>query len=473
MSLTLIGASHQTAPVEVRERLAFAPDDVAPALAELRDRTGVDEVVLVSTCNRTEIYLYPVLSDELRDRVTTFLQKKAGPLPGPVSDFLYERTDSRAARHLFRVAAGLESLVTGEAEIQGQVRSAYQAALEPERADPYSGAVLNRLFQMALSVGGRVRNETTIAEGAASVASVAVELARKIFGSLEGKRVLVLGAGEASGLVVDALGREGVEGIRVANRTYDRAEDLAQRLEGRAVHLDRIQEVLGDTDIVVSSTGSPHALITPRTLENAFPDGLSRPILFVDIAIPRDVAPEVAEDPRVFLYNVDDLRHIVDRTLEERRGVLDEADRIVEEEVDAFAGWFSSLEVVPAIRALREGGEEVREAELERLLGKLGDVDPAARDQIEAFSHRLLNKILDRPTRRLRDEGAAGRGSHALEAFGVLFGPGSASSRSGPHTDAGGGAEEADPVGRADEADEADEVDEVDEADEADEVDDT
>jgi len=453
VSLTVIGVSHRTAPVEVRERLAFAPSEVEPALESLRIRTGVDETVVVSTCNRTEIYLHPVLSAEAVSEVHRFLQAKGGPLPGPVTDFLYRHTGEEAARHLFRVAAGLDSLVTGEAEIQGQVRDAYHQALEPGTGEAFSGTVLNRVFQMALSVGGRVRSETTISEGAASVASVAVELAQKIFGQLAGKRVLVLGAGEASELVVEALSRQGVEGVVVANRTYDRAEDLATRLYGRAVELDEIQRVLAETDIVVSSTGAPHALITRKTLEEAFPGGLARPLLFVDIAVPRDVAPEVGNESRVFLYNVDDLRQIVDQNIGRRRGALDAAQAIVDEEVESFRRWFAGLRVVPAIRALREQGEAVRAAELERLLSRLDAISPDEREEILAFSRRLMNKLLHPPTVRIRKSAAAGRGEDVLEAFDLLFGfgPELAPSRDEAGEDEHEGRDRADAARRDDE----------------------
>lgn len=424
MSLTVIGVSHRTAPVEVRERLAFTPSEVEPALESLRIRTGVEETVVVSTCNRTEIYLHPVLSETPVTEVHHFLQAKGGPLPGPITDFLYRHTGEDAARHLFRVAAGLDSLVTGEAEIQGQVRDAYHQALEPGTGEAFSGTVLNRVFQMALSVGGRVRSETTVSEGAASVASVAVELAQKIFGQLAGKRVLVLGAGEASELVVEALSRQGVEGVVVANRTYDRAADLATRLRGRAVELDQIQRVLAETDIVVSSTGAPHALITRKTLKEAFPSGLGRPLLFVDIAIPRDVAPEVGNESRVFLYNVDDLRHIVDQNIDRRRDALQAAEAIVDEEVESFRSWFAGLRVVPAIRALREQGDAMRASELERLLSRLDSISPEEREEILAFSRRLTNKLLHRPTVRIRKSAAAGRGEDVIEAFDLLFGAG-------------------------------------------------
>lgn len=448
MSLVVIGVSHHTAPVEVRERFAFGPREMVPALREIRERAGVEEAVLVSTCNRTELYAYPVLGPEVVREVEAFFQRKAGPLPAPVGEFLYRYGGERAARHLFRVTAGLDSLVTGEAEIQGQVRDAYQRALEPgpdEGTLAFSGPVLNRLFQTALAVGGSVRAETAIARGAASVASVAVELARKIFGRLKGLRVLVLGAGEASHLVVEALAREGVEGVTVANRTYTRAADLAERLQGRAIHLDRIKEALADTDIVVASTGSPHALITRRTLREAFPKGLSRPLLLVDIAVPRDVAPEVAEDSRVFLYNVDDLRQIVDETLAQRREVLQEADVIVRRYADEFSAWFATLEVVPAIRALREQAEAWRAAELERLATRLEDADPELREEVEAFSHRLMNKLLHQPTVRIRDGAAEGRGREVLDAFRLLFGtegPEDVASGSGPGVASGPGSAE-------------------------------
>ena len=289
MTPALVGLSHRTAPVEVRERFAFPGDEAARALAGLRG-AGVERAVLLATCNRTELYL-ETGNEEMLARAVGFLEHAGGALPEPLPHYLYRRSGDSVALHLFRVVSGLDSMVPGEAEVQGQVREAYQRAAGSEPG--MTGPVLNRLFQMALSVGGRVRSETVIGEGSASVASVAVELARKIFGDLRGRSVLVLGAGETAERMVGSLEREGVRGVMVANRTYDRAVDLAERLHGRAVRIEEITRALAGADIVLTSTAAPHYLITASNLAAAYPAGVESPLLMVDIAVPRDIDPEL------------------------------------------------------------------------------------------------------------------------------------------------------------------------------------
>ena len=260
--LAVVGVSHETAPVEVRERLAYAPTEVSEALLSLRDKTGVEEVVMLSTCNRTEAYLFPASDNRALPAVENLFASRGHVFEGDLEGYMFEKWGLTAVHHLFQVTAGLDAMVTGEAEIQGQVRDAYQQAARLPATPPMVGPVLNRLFQTALSVGGRVRSETSIGEGSASVASVAVELAGKIFGSLHGKRVLVLGAGITGELVVEALAREGVQSVAVANRTYDRAVKLARKHHGHAIPFDRISDTLSTVDIVLSSTAAPHPVLT-------------------------------------------------------------------------------------------------------------------------------------------------------------------------------------------------------------------
>jgi len=418
MALALVGLSHRTAPVEVRERLAFPGDEVQLVLDALRE-TGVEEVVLLATCNRTEFYLHPD-SAAVLDRVEVVLTEWAGPLPSPLHQYLYRCTGDEVPLHLFRVTAGLDSMVLGEAEVQGQVRAAYRRSAEadPTRTD----AVLNRLFQTALSVGGRVRSETSLGEGTVSVASAAVELARKIFGDLGGRQILVLGAGDTSERVMAALGREGVEGVIVASRTYDRALDLTDRLSGRAVRFEEIAKALAECDIVLTSTSAPHPLITRGTIAEAFPGGLSRALLMVDIAIPRDVEPEVGALPNVFLYNVDDLQKMLDETLDRRRTAAVAAEDLVLSEAQSFSNWQRSLTVVPAIRRMRERGERIRAGEVERLIERLPHLGAADRAALEAFSRRLMNQLLHDPTVRLREAAEEGRAEEMVDVVRSLSG---------------------------------------------------
>jgi glutamyl-tRNA reductase len=423
MPLAVVGVSHRTAPVEVRERMAFGPSETSRALLALRQEAGVEEAVLLSTCNRTEVYLYPSRDASHMGLVGRLLEGKAGPLERPAQEYLFQHRGDGAVRHLFQVSSGLDSMVTGEAEIQGQVRDAYELATSLTVDPPMAGPVLNRLFQMALSVGGRVRAETAINEGSASVASVSVELARKIFGSLRDKRVMILGAGATAELVVEALSREGVRGILVANRTYDRAVELAQKMHGHAVHFDRLAESLASADIVLASTAAPHHVLSRETFRRAFPGKRGHPLLIIDIAIPRDVDPAVGDEPEVFLYNVDDLRKIVDEHVKVRAEAIPEADRIIQSHSRAFRTWYASLEVVPVIRSMRERAEAHRALELGRLMRGMDHLGEEDRARLEEFSRRLLNKLLHEPTVRLRKGMTrGGQGEELVDAVRFLYG---------------------------------------------------
>lgn len=422
LPLAVVGVSHRTAPVEIRERMAFGADEGNEALLALRGTAGVEEAILLSTCNRTEFYLFPAADRHGLAAAESLFQERIRDLSTPAADYLFRRQGEGVVRHLFQVSSGLDSMVTGEAEIQGQVRDAYARALELPTEPPLAGPVLHRLFQMALSVGGQVRAETAIGEGTASVASVAVELARKIFGSLRGKRVLVLGAGATAELMVEALSRDGVRGIFVANRTVERAASLAERLHGHALGMDRMAEALPAVDIVLSSTSAPHPVLGPEIFRQAFPRGRGRPLLLIDVAIPRDVDPRLGDEPEVFLYNVDDLQKIVDEHVRIRAGAIPAAEAIIREHADAFRQWYASLEVIPVIRSMRDQAEAVREQELERLLRGMAHLNPEDKARLEAFSRRLLNKVLHEPTTRLRQGVADGGGADLVEAARFLYG---------------------------------------------------
>ncbi len=422
LPLAVVGVSHRTAPVEVRERMAFGPDEGSDALHELRGVAGVEEAVLLSTCNRTEFYLFPSVDRRGVAAAEAIFRERAGDLRRPAGDYLFRRQGEGVVRHLFHVSSGLDSMVTGEAEIQGQVKEAYERSTALAVQPPMAGPVLNRLFQMALSVGGEVRAETTIGEGSASVASVAVELARKIFGTLRGKRVLVLGAGATAELMVEALARDGVRGIFVANRTVENAVPLAERLHGHALSMDRLPEALPAVDIVLSSTAAPHAVLTHELFRRAFPDGRRRPFLAIDIAIPRDIDPRIGDESEVFLYNVDDLRKIVEDHVRLRAGAIPAAERIIRRHSDAFRSWYASLEVVPVIRSMRERAESHRQAELDRLFRGMNQLDGEERARVEEFSRRLLNKLLHDPTVRLRKGLAEGGGPELVDAMRFLYG---------------------------------------------------
>jgi glutamyl-tRNA reductase len=393
------------------------------------------------------VYVFPAQDARVVDAVGRVLEGKAGTGAGPLDRYLFQAWGDDAVRHLFMVSSGLDSMVTGEAEIQGQVREAYQRALSLTMDPPMAGPVLHRLFQTALAVGGRVRSETSIGEGAASVASVSVELARKIFGSLKGKRVLLLGAGETGELILAALAREGVEGVVVANRTYDRAVSLAMKHRGHALPLERIREALPAMDIVLSSTAAPHPVLTRTIVRESFVEPRRHPLLIVDIAVPRDVDPAVGDEPEVFLYNVDDLRKIVEDHVRLREGSVPEAEYIIRKHSEDFRAWYASLEAVPVIQGIRRRAEATRESELERLLRGLEHLTSEDRARIEEFARRLQNKLLHEPTARLRGSVSPMDGATLIEAARFLFGIEEGSLPREREGGVGGGAEETDTSG--------------------------
>jgi glutamyl-tRNA reductase len=417
--------------VEVRERVAFASPETREALVALRREAGVEEAVLLSTCNRTEIYLFPARSESSVKAVERILSEKAGRASGEVGQYLFQEWGDDAVRHLFQVSAGLDSMVMGEAEIQGQVKDAYLQAAGLEITPPLAGPVHTRLFQMALSVGGKVRSETAIGEGTASVASVAVELARKIFGTLNGKRVLIIGAGATGELILDALSRDGVADILVTNRTYERALALARRHSGRAIPMESLPDSLASIDIVLSSTAASEPVLTRSIVRASFVEPRRHPLLVIDIAVPRDVDPEVGKEPEVYLYNVDDLRKIVEEHVSARKDALPDAERIVNTHSEEFRAWYASLGLVPLIRRIQDRADTHREAELERLFRGLEGLAPAERERIEDFVRRLQNKLLHDSVTRLRKGAPEGEeGERVVEALHYLFGG------EGPHDEA-------------------------------------
>ena len=417
--MSVVGISHLTAPVEIRERFAFARAEAEAVLVGLRSGSEVEEAVLLSTCNRTELYVCPGGNEPVREAAERVLSEKAGEVVGGTKQYLYRHDGEAAVRHLYRVAGGLDSLVLGEAEIQGQVKDAYELA-GGNPALPLAGPILHRLFQSALSAGGRIRSTTPIGEGAASVASVAVELARKIFGSLEGLQVMILGAGTTAELVVGALARDGIRGLVVSNRTHERARELASRLSGQAVHFDEMPFELAKTDILIASTAAPHPLVTRDGFRHARESSSSRPLLIIDLAIPRDVEPEVGHEANVFLYNVDHLHEIMDDNLLKRQKSVPEAETIIEEYARDFLHWYGTRGVVPVIRGLRESWDDVRQRELERLWQKLSHVSADDRDAVEAFSKQLLNKLLHDPHQAL-EAGCGQRSRRRVHRCGAVL----------------------------------------------------
>lgn len=419
MTLALVGVSHHTAPIEVRERFHVAEPSVRSFLADVGRSPEVRECVVLSTCNRSELYLGAGDRERAETAGRNALAGHAGLSPGDASPYIYVREGREAAVHLLRVASGLDSLVVGEPEIQGQVGDAYESARE---ADPENvGPVLHRLFQAALSAGGEVRARTRLGEGAASVPSAAVQLVQKVFGDLEGRRALVVGAGEMGRATLGALLDRGFEEVLVASRTVERAEATADRTGAHPVPYQSVWERLEDTDVLVSSTAAPHPVVTVERMR-AFRPQRSSSLVVVDIAVPRDVEPGVGDLPGVFLYNIDDLQRVVETTEESRGGEREAAAAILEESAEDFWRWFRAREAVPLIREVRERAERVRLRELEEALRGIDGLTEEERAAIHRASRLVLKKVLHQPTVGLRKLAAEERDTRWMDVARRLFG---------------------------------------------------
>ncbi|MDX6604139.1 MAG: glutamyl-tRNA reductase, partial [Solirubrobacterales bacterium] len=396
--LLALGVSHKTAPLDLRERLALTEGRAVSALRELTDAAGIHEAAAISTCNRTELYL--IVSDPVEAESTALgvLTRQADIRPTELLGHLYSLRSSEAARHLLRVTAGLDSLIVGEAEIQGQVKRAYELAL----VEGGTGPILNRLFRGALTAGGRAREETGVGEKGVSIPSVAVELARRSLGDLADRHVLVVGAGESAELVARALVARGVRTVFVANRHYDRAIGLAQRFNGSAVRFEELPEQLEAADIIVSATNSPHHIIERDDLEQVMEARGGRPLLAIDLAVPRDIEPACREVAGVSLYDIDDVQQIVERNTTGREAEARRAELIIEAELDRFERWLSSLEVVPTIAALRERGDEVVRRVMAENENRWESLSEGDRERLEAMTKAVASRLLHEPTLRMR-----------------------------------------------------------------------
>ncbi len=426
MGLIVAGLSHRTAPIEVRERLAVPARDLSATTALLREAADAREAVLLSTCNRTELYAV----EGERDAVPEIWSALSARLGEDIAPYGYVRRDREAVTHLYRVASGMDSMILGEAQIHGQVRDAWEAC----RAE--SRAVLNRLFQSALLVASRVRTETAISRGAASVSSAAVQLAKKIFGSLQGRRAMVLGAGEMAELALECLVDEGVRAAIVANRTFERAAELADRHSAEALHYEACWPRLAEMDVLLCSTAAPHPVVLREHIAPALRARGDRPLCILDIALPRDVDAAVGSLANVYLYDLDDLRAVVTANLERRRAELPSAEQVIAEEVDRFWDWLAGLASVPVLRTFRDEMDRLRAAELAQAMRKLGHLSPSDREAVEHFSRTLMNKFLHEPSVRLRAAAANGHGLAAVDALRYLFGLSSGAPRAEDAPDA-------------------------------------
>jgi glutamyl-tRNA reductase len=415
--LLALGISHKTAPVALRERLAFSEPGSIALAQRLTATAEVREAVVISTCNRTEVYL--VVGDPVRAEADALgiLAREAGIRPTELAEAIYSPRNCDAARQLYRVTAGLESMIVGEAEIQGQVKRAYEAALRTGS----TGALSNRLFNAALTTGKRVRSETAIGSSRVSVPSVAVGLARDVLGDLSARHVVILGAGETSELTAQALADQGAGTIFVANRHADRALSLARRFGGSVVGLHDLPDQMRRADIVVSSTSSPHPIVGHEELELVLAQRDGRPLLLIDIAVPRDVEPRCGDLEGVTLYDIDDLQEVLARNLSTRVEEVPHAEEIVEEEIRRFARWLGQLEVLPTVSALREHGSAIVEQVLAENAGRWEAASERDLVRIEAVARAVANRLLHEPTIRLRSL-AEGRSHSSLQLVRELFG---------------------------------------------------
>jgi glutamyl-tRNA reductase len=417
MNIIVVGLSHKTASVEIRERVAFSPNLIEKPLKELINLDGIIEGVIVSTCNRVEIY---ATTRDIAGGIARLRRFMADYHRIPFEELephLYSHHSEAAIRHVFRVASSLDSMVVGEPQILGQIKTSYGYAAEYRT----SGIILNRFLHKAFSVAKRVRTETKIASSAVSVAFAAVELAKKVLGDLSDKTVMLIGAGEMCELAAKHFLNSGAKGVMVTNRTFERAERLAADFAGEAVRFEELFQHLHRADIVLSSTGAPHIIIGPRDVEEVVKRRKFRPIFFIDIAVPRDIDQKVDDVDGAFLFTVDDLQEIVQANLTQRSLEAEKAEEIISQEIGQFHKWLSQLEVTPTIVALRNRFDEIRRSEVEKTLSGWKDHPADAEKRLEALTMAVMNKLLHAPTTVVKKAGQGGRVDLYVDALRQLF----------------------------------------------------
>ncbi len=419
MPIIVVGLSHKTAPVEVREKLAVPESRLDEALARLRGYAGIREGFLLSTCNRVEVYAVVEQVEEGHSRVQEFFADTHLSLSSEqLTPHLYWYAGDRAIGHLFRVAASLDSMIVGEPQILGQLKDAFEVALNHKA----SGVVLNKLVRKAISVAKRVRTETKIAETAVSVSYAAVELARKIFSNLGEKTVLLVGAGEMAKLAAQHLINQGVRRVLITTRDSGSSVELARRFNAVPIPFESFRHEMAEADIVLCSTGASHYLIGTEDVQQAVRRRMNRPIFLIDISVPRNIDPAVKDIDNAFLFDIDDLETRVEQNLEERRREAAKAERMVEEEVGLIVQWLKSLEVTPTIVALRARADEIKQAEVSKALARLQDLSPQERGVVEGLAAAIVNKLLHGPLVTLKDESTSGGGALFVEAARRFFG---------------------------------------------------
>jgi len=430
MHLTLVGLSHKTAPIEIREKLTFPENRQEESLTILTSSPDVIEAVILSTCNRTEIYAVTAAGVDGPSAVIDFMCEYHELDRHDLIRYLYIQEGEAVVHHLFRVVASLDSMVIGEAQILGQVKEAYENGFRYNA----TGRIFNRLFRQSFEVGKRVRTETAIGESAVSISYAAVELAKKVFDTLEGRTVLVVGAGKMSELTAKHLCSNGVCNVLVTNRTFERAEELAARFEGVAIPYEDLYARVHEADIVISSTAATQYVITRDNVAGALKGRRGRPLFLIDIAVPRDIDPAVNNLPDVFLYDIDSLNGVVESNLEERMREAERAEVIIAEEMGEFERWLESMEVVPTVAAMRAKADAIRAAELEKAMKRLGGLSEKELQTVEMLTQSIVNKMLHGPTSRLKNVAGERYGVAYVEAVRYLYGLDTNPEGKNPHT---------------------------------------
>jgi glutamyl-tRNA reductase len=416
--IILIGLNHKTAPVKIRECLAFSQDETHSALGNLRAMAGIEEAMLFSTCNRVELLIAAKDAQNAVNEAKGFLARFKQLALDEFEPSLYLHQGEEAVRHVFRVAASLDSMVVGEPQILGQIKTAYRAATEEKT----SGVILNRLLHKTFFVAKRIRSETGIGDHAVSISYAAIELGRKIFGDLEGKMVLLIGAGEMAELAVEHLIRNRSGHIFVANRTFERGVELAAAYKGTAIRFEEISDYLRRVDIIISSTGAKGFILQKPQVKAVMRGRRNRPIFFIDIAVPRDIDPAINTLNNAYVYDIDDLKDVVEDNIEDRNREAMKADRIIDEAVINFRQWFQGLGVVPTIKALRAKVQSVARDEVQKTLQQMNHLSAEDQQAIERMTESLINKILHEPTRYLKSNGCQQDRAASLDIARKLFG---------------------------------------------------
>ncbi|MBI5207751.1 MAG: glutamyl-tRNA reductase [Candidatus Firestonebacteria bacterium] len=398
MHIVIVGLSHKNTPVVIREKVSFPENKLIHALNCLKEFSEINEAVILSTCNRVEIYALVKDIERGIDNVKEFICSYHNINISDLENCLYIYNGIKAIEHLFRVVSSLESMIVGEPQIFGQIKTAYQSSLENKT----TSFVFNNLFKQAVCVGKRVRTETEISKSAVSISFAAVELAKKIFNSIEGKSVMIIGAGKMSELTAKHLVSNGVNKVVIANRTYERACDMAKLFNGLPIRFEEILNNISNIDIVISSTGAPHFIINRQDAQKIIHIRKNKPIFFIDIAVPRDIDPTINQIDNIFLYDIDDLKQVVNTNIQERAKEIPKVESIIEQEKTNFLNWYNSLDVVPTIALLNKEMEDIRKKEFDKIISKLKNLNEVEINMINAMSKAIINKVLHKPMIKLK-----------------------------------------------------------------------